>query len=123
LLQIGYIENPDSTLNEYPNAKIALEEAITIEINEGDMLFVPAFTWFQKKWIGSGLSVSHSGYADPLDANQQAILNFSEEFWKYTMFCLHHANNNLREYTVRAFTSLGRHPRGQLAKSLVDSIL
>jgi hypothetical protein len=55
---------------------------VSIELKEGDTLFIPAFTWVHVEWIKKGIAVNHVGWANPLDGVQLYAVGLMDELWK-----------------------------------------
>jgi hypothetical protein len=114
LLQIEDIGD-QNTLEKFPNAAPALSEAITVEVNEGEMLFIPAYTWIQIKFLRMGFATGHFGFADKVTPNQISAILLMHQIWKQFLFCFSNVRKEWKDCYARRILSLGRHPRGTLA--------
>jgi hypothetical protein len=113
-------ENHATILEKYPAAAPALDEALTLEMKEGDSLYVPAFTWIQTEWKEKGIAVSHFGWAKMLTPTQCYAIASIDDILKLIFQSYYQLNYPYREMFVRRWLSLGRHPRASLPGSPVS---
>jgi hypothetical protein len=106
------VRDCQKVLSSYPNAKQALNDAINIELKEGEVLFIPSFTWIQMEWKETGLTLNHYGWVSKLTSTQIQSVVIIEDLLKQVVFTYRNLPGDYAFIDIIKWISLGRHPRG-----------
>jgi hypothetical protein len=91
---------------------LALDQAIIVEVKEGQTLFIPSFSWIQTEWKDVGIAVNNYGLVGGLDPGEAAFLIHFNGIWKHFLCCLKRLPEEQFRVITARYIALGRHPRG-----------
>jgi hypothetical protein len=98
----------EKVLQQYPDSRTALDEAITVELKAGQSLLIPSFTWVQVEWTEMGFAVSHVGWVSTLNEDQLSAVTSMNYVWKQFLFCFNNLSDVDITHIALRYLSLGR---------------
>lgn len=124
--ELGDISNLGAVQEKYPQSAPALQEAITIDLKEGDAIFIPSFTWIQTQWSETGVALHFYGSEVDLKSHEMVALSHFYTIWKQFLFCMDALPKEESEVMAFRSVAMGRHEmaifRPSPQKSWIDFI-
>jgi hypothetical protein len=108
------MKDQKNILKKFPKAAPALEEALTLELKEGDSVFVPSFTWIQTNWNEEGIVVTHYGWVNEMGTSHLQAIDSLNQCGKYVLNIYEQLSETYQERWTKRWIAVGRHPRGVL---------